>query len=54
MMNNRAVGIGLFTLGLSLAVIFSNRTVGIIPGVIFMIIGAVFLVTRGENEVKID
>jgi hypothetical protein len=26
MMNNRAVGIGLFTLGLSLAVIFSNRT----------------------------
>jgi hypothetical protein len=54
MMNNRAVGIGLFTLGLALTVIFSSRTIGIIAGVIFMGVGIVFLARRGTNEVKIN
>ena len=43
-MNNKAVGIGLFVIGLGVTVVFSGRLAGSIPGIVFMIIGIVFLV----------
>jgi hypothetical protein len=42
-MNNKTTGIGFFVLGLALTVVFSGRLIGSIPGIVFMIIGIVFM-----------
>jgi hypothetical protein len=47
-MNKKAVGIGLFALGLALVVAFTGRLAGSVPGIVFMILGVVFLVTNGK------
>jgi hypothetical protein len=42
-MNNKTIGIGFFVLGLALTIVFSGNLVGSIPGIIFMIIGIIFI-----------